>query len=164
MASFEDAWRMYEEALTRTVLRWTGGNRQWALDILQDTAERAMKQWPNVTRPWGFLRETAFNVFRTDWRRHRRSPTTESITPESVLPDDKAARAMADVEGSDLSSCVAELTDRERRAFLLAYYLNKERVDIAIDMRSSAGAINGLLRRARLRVLACLKRRRLDEQ
>ncbi len=143
--------------LYRFVSRRSGGSRELAEDITQETYLRAVREWRNGRRPdvpLAWLQTVARNLLLNHYRRK---------TPELV----EAARIEALFEdgprdGADAAALVywgLARISRRRGELLEAFYLEgKTTATIAQDFGISERAVEGRLRRARQALRTRLER------
>ncbi len=141
-------YRETVQELYRFVSRRSGGSRELAEDITQETFLRAVRDWRNGRRPdvpLAWLQTVARRLLLNHYRRK----TPELV--ESARID--ALFDQAPPDGSDAAALVywglARLS-RRRGALLEAFYLEgKKTAAIALEFGISERAVEGRLRRAR---------------
>ncbi len=141
-------YRQTVHELYRFVSRRSGGSRELAEDITQETYLRAVREWRNGRRPdvpLAWLQTVARNLLLNHYRRN---------TPEVV----EAARIEAlfddgPPDGPDAAAlvyCGLARLGRLRGELLEAFYLQgKNTATIAQEFEISERAVEGRLRRAR---------------
>ncbi len=159
-ADSRDVIGIYRETvheLYRFVSRRSGGSRELAEDITQETYLRAVREWRNGQRPdvpLAWLQTVARHLLLNHYRRK---------TPELV----EAARidAIFETGPSDRPDAVALVywglarLGRRRRELLETFYLEgKKTATIARDFGISERAVEGRLRRARQALRTRLER------
>ncbi|UCG33584.1 MAG: sigma-70 family RNA polymerase sigma factor [Phycisphaerales bacterium] len=131
------------------VSRRSGGSRELAEDVTQETYLRATTAWPSSGLPdcpLAWLRTVARNLLLNHYRR-RRPVSIEAADLDTVL-------GSAPSDGTEAARLVcwglARLKAREAR-LLEAFYIDERPVrSIAADFGVTERAIEGRLRRARL--------------
>ncbi len=156
----EDVIGIYRKTvheLYRFVSRRSGGSRELAEDITQETYLRAVREWRNGRRPdnpLAWLQTVARNMLLNYYRRK---------TPELI----EAARIEAlfedgTTDGPDAAALVywgLVRLGRRRGELLEAFYLEgKKTATIAQDFGISERAVEGRLRRARQALRTRLER------
>jgi RNA polymerase sigma-70 factor (ECF subfamily) len=136
------------EPLYGFVSRRTGGRRDLAEDVTQETYLRALSHWQNgglPAEPLAWLHRVARNLLADHYRR----AAHVSLTPErltELLASDAS-------ESSDAAALIGRALPRlgaRRAALLEAFYLDgKDTATIAAEMGISERAVEGRLRRAR---------------
>ncbi len=121
-------------------------------DVLQDALDLAWRRRAQFdpargsARAW-LLTITA-NVARKSWRRAR---------PDASLPNrDSAVLATDSSAAMDLARSVATLTDRQRLAVELYYYLGLPVTEVAAAMDCAEGTVKSTLADARVRLRSTL--------
>ena len=145
------------QELYRFVSRRSGGSRELAEDITQETYLRAVREWRNGRRPdvpLAWLQTVARRLLLNHYRRK----TPELV--ESARID--ALFDQAPPDGSDAAALVywglARLS-RRRGELLEAFYLEgKKTAVIALEFGISQRAVEGRLRRARQALRTRLER------
>ncbi len=150
-------YRETVQELYRFVSRRSGGSRQLAEDVTQETYLRAVREWrsgrqPNVPRAW--LQTVARNLLLNHYR--RKTPELVEAARIDALFDDGTT------DGPDAASLVywglARLS-RRRGELLEAFYLEgKKTATIAQEFGISERAVEGRLRRARQALRTQLER------
>lgn len=142
--------------LYQFVSRRTGGSRQLAEDITQETYLRAVDQWRNGQRPenaLAWLQTVARNLLLNHYRR-RRPELLEPSTIEGIFDTGTG-------DHLDANACLywgLSRLSRSSRDLLEAFYIDGESTRaIATKLGLSERAVEGRLRRARLALKACLK-------
>ncbi len=143
--------------LYRFVSRRSGGSRELAEDITQETYLRAVREWRNGRRPdnpLAWLQTVARNMLLNHYR--RKTPELIEAARIEALFDDGTT------DGPDAAALVywglARL-GRRRVELLEAFYLeDKTTATIAREFGISERAVEGRLRRARQALRARLER------
>lgn len=127
------------------------GSREDALDLAQDTCTRLWKSWSSVSAaedPLAYVATIMVNVQRSRWRRK----TLHEVPLEpSVNADTRESLAYEDVDA--LRQGLAALSDRQRRAIVLRYWVDLDDAAIAEALGCRPATVRSLLSRgiARLR-------------
>ena len=146
-----DVIRIYRETvqeLYRFVSRRSGGSRELAEDITQETYLRAVREWRNGRRPdvpLAWLQTVARRMLLNHYRR-KTPEVVEAARIEALFDDGQP-------DGPDAAALVywglARL-GRRRGELLEAFYLDgKKTATIALECGISERAVEGRLRRAR---------------
>ena len=150
-------YRETVQELYRFVSRRSGGSRELAEDITQETYLRALREWRSERRPdvpLAWLQTVARNLLLNHYR--RKTPELIDAARIDALFDDGPA------DGPDAAALVywglARL-GRRRGELLEAFYLeDKNTATIAREFGISERAVEGRLRRARQALRARLER------
>jgi RNA polymerase sigma-70 factor (ECF subfamily) len=153
--------RMYRETvrpLYRYVSRRVGGDRSLAEDLVQDAWMRALDAWPAggiPNEPLAWLIRVAHNSLVSHFRR----TVPGSVDAAAIDLEAPAFRPEAADTGQAVSWGLARL--RRRHADLLEsfYFDGKSVQDIAREHSLSERAVEGRLRRARLKLKSTLQRK-----
>jgi len=128
-------YQEFRSPLLRNVRRLTGGDLQWADDVVQETVFRAWRNAGKLNRDPGLLWAWLMTVARRiviDGRRRR------SVRPPEVEPDGLETAWVPDTSDSTLSSIVVSeaLTtlSEEHREALLQTYLRDRTINEAADI------------------------------
>ncbi len=150
-------YRETVQELYRFVSRRSGGSRDLAEDITQETYLRAVRQWRSGRRPdvpLAWLQTVARNLLLNHYRRKTPEPI-EAARIDALFEDGPP-------DGPDVAALVywglARL-GRRRGELLEAYYLEgKKTATIAREFAISERAVEGRLRRARQALRTQLER------
>ena len=156
-----DAYVREAAPLTAAISRAVDGDRQLAEDIAQESWLRAVLWWPlhgAPERPGAWLRTVSRNLLSNSRRRH---PTTSlDAVPPNVLgtPD---AGALQDIREQHalLHEAIAELPEEGRQLIASFYFQDRPIAEIAQSIGLSQRAVEGRLRRTRIRLRAVLESR-----
>lgn len=145
------ALRRYARALV--------GNAALADDLVQDTIERALRQWESlreVHRMAGWLRSILHNLYIDEMRRGHTRGHEQEI---SELSDDLALSAPAHdgATAIDLVRAMASLSVEHRQVLLLVGIENRNYRDIAEELHIPIGTVMSRLARGRERLRAALE-------
>ena len=151
---------IYQETirpLYRYVSRRVGGDTGLAEDLVQETWMRALDAWPSSgvpNEPLAWLTRVARNTLIDHFRRIQPAPVdpaTLNLEAEAFRPDDPGA---ATIVGWGLARL-----RRPHAEILEAFYFGEQAVrDIAAARGLSERAVEGRLRRARLKLKKVLKK------
>jgi RNA polymerase sigma-70 factor (ECF subfamily) len=148
--SDEELMAIYHEtvrSLYAYVSRRTGGQRELAEDIVQETYIRAWDHWHRrkVRQPLAWLKTVARNLLASHFRRlQTRSLDQMNFDPAAEVPDLNAPVAVAWVQWG-----LARLKKGQAR-ILESFYFDELPVrEIAREWKLSERAVEGRLRRAR---------------
>src|SRR5262249_18348715 len=143
------------------VSRRCGGDRPLAEDVVQETWLRAVDVWrkqglPDAPAAW--LTSVADNLLRSHYRRHTPLPLA-SITSESVLAvvDDGFNTESAEIERV-IHWGLAQLPARQSKLLEAFHFDERPVARIAAEFRLSERAVEGRLRRARLKLRRLIER------
>jgi RNA polymerase sigma-70 factor (ECF subfamily) len=143
--------------LYQFVSRRSGGSRELAEDVTQETYLRAVREWQSGRRPdvpLAWLQTVARNLLLNHYRR-KTPELVEAARIEAIFDDNKT-------DGPDAAALVywglARLS-RRRGELLEAFYLEgKKTAAIAREFGISERAVEGRLRRARQALRTQLER------
>jgi RNA polymerase sigma-70 factor (ECF subfamily) len=154
-------YRLTVRPLYAYVFHRAGGQRELAEDTVQETFMRAVSDWqrkgpPEVPLAW--LKTVARNLLISHYRKLR---------PETVgaLPDlEDGSSDLEKTNGIVMLSCgLARLKEGHARLLEAFYFDEKSVREIASEMGLSERAVEGRLRRARLKLRRQLDRLVLDK-
>lgn len=130
------------------------GDADMAVDVAQEALARACAHWSRVSRmaaPGAWVHRVAINEANSAARkrsreRHARDRAASAHPRHEELP----IEAMADVR-----SALARLSDRQRKAVVLRYYLDLSARDAAYVMNCAEGTVRALTHQAltRMRII-----------
>lgn len=149
------ALRRYARALT--------GNTAFADDLVQDTIERALRQWEGLRdthRLPSWLRSILHNLYIDELRRSRSRGRAEEI---SDMADDLALSMPAEdgTTGIDFARAMASLSAEHRQVLILVGIENKNYRDVAEELGIPIGTVMSRLARGRERLRSALEGERL---
>lgn len=157
----EEAYTAEAGPLSAAITRAVHGDRQLAEDIAQESWLRAVLWWPVhgvPDRPGAWLRTVSRNLL---FNAHRRRPadSLESVPPEALgVPDASAVQEAAE-QHALLHEVIAELPEEGRQLIVAYYFDERPLAEIARGAGLSARAVEGRLRRTRIRLRAVLESR-----
>lgn len=145
------ALRRYARALV--------GNTALADDLVQDTIERALRQWEclrEAQRLAGWLRSILHNLYIDELRRSRTRGHDQEITE---LADDAALSVPAHdgTAAIDFVRAMGSLSVEHRQVLLLVGIENKNYRDIADELGIPIGTVMSRLARGRERLRSALE-------
>jgi RNA polymerase sigma factor (sigma-70 family) len=120
------------------------GSRAVAEEIVQDAFVVTSERWSNVVNHGAYLRTCVVNGCRMTLRRRATEARINVYLPEGVDPP---------TELIDLRDALARLSERQRIAIVLRYFLDLPDAEIAQVLGAREATVRSLVRRA-LRVLA----------
>lgn len=129
------------------VSRRTGGRRDLAEDIVQETYIRAWQHWhrQEVQNPLAWLKTVAHNLLASHYRKLQPQSWEEAgFDPASETPDLDAPDVVALVQWG-----LTRIRKRHARILECFYFDGQPVRDIAREWRISERAVEGRLRRAR---------------
>ena len=158
---FNDAYAKEAGPLTAAITRAVHGDRQLAEDIAQESWLRAVLWWPLhgvPERPGAWLRTVSRNLL---FNARRRSPTTplDAAPPESLRTPDMSALQEHDEQNTLLHEAIAGLPEEGRQLITSFYFEERPITEIAQSAGLSDRAVEGRLRRTRIRLRAVLESR-----
>jgi RNA polymerase sigma factor (sigma-70 family) len=137
------------EAEARTLFRRlcvVTGNSAEAEEIMQDAFLAVWERWDRVERmdsPTGYLYRTAMNLFRSRARRAALAIRKRFLLAPTIEPFSEIE------ERADLITALAELTPRQRAAFVLTDGLEFSSDEAAQTLGVTSGTVRSLASRAR---------------
>jgi len=145
-----DVWRY---------LRFLGCEPFEADDLTQDTFLALLRRPPQDPRALPrWLRTTALNLFRNRGRRPRPGVVLDEVALEAGwLRNVGAGHSDGYLEA--LNECLRGLSDDQRSALRLLHGEGRSRAEIAVTLGLAIEGVKSLLRRARARLQACVRRR-----
>jgi RNA polymerase sigma-70 factor (ECF subfamily) len=141
-ASFTAWVRPHWSYMDRLALRLVGGSA--AEDVVQEALAAAWRSWRRFDPGRGSARAWLLAIVANKARDHMHR---SSARPE--LPDEQVATGSQPDAAIDLSSALAQLTERRRTAVALHYYLGLSVEECAEVMDCSAGTVKSTLSDAR---------------
>jgi RNA polymerase sigma-70 factor (ECF subfamily) len=159
-AQFTELYRSLVDAVYAYASRRSGGQRQLAEDVTQETWLRAVREWrqhgvPNEPLAW--LTTVARNLLLNHLRRREGVPI-DAISPEEVLRAVERDDVGDSAEIATLVNGALERLPRKEARLLEAFHFERQRVSqLARAYGISERAVEGRLRRARERLRAELK-------
>jgi RNA polymerase sigma-70 factor, ECF subfamily len=143
----------------RRYARALAGNSALADDLVQDTIERALRQYENLRemqRLAGWLRSILHNLYIDELRRSRTRGHEEKV---SDMADDLAL-SMPAHDGTtaiDFARAMASLSLEHRRVLILVGIENKNYRDVAEELGIPIGTVMSRLARGRERLRSALE-------
>ncbi|MGH1561721.1 sigma-70 family RNA polymerase sigma factor [Mumia sp. DW29H23] len=127
------------------------GSREDALDLAQETCERLWRSWSTVSSaddPKAYVATIMANLQRSRWRRRR----PVEVPYEASLHADPG-EGVGFEEADALRRGLDRLTDRQRKAIVLRYWVDLDDATIAEALGCRPATVRSLLARgiARLR-------------
>ena len=127
------------------------GSREDALDLAQETCERLWRSWPVVSAaddPQAYVATIMANLQRSRWRRRR----PHEVTYDAAVHVD-AGGGLGFEEVDALRRGLDRLTDRQRKAIVLRYWVDLDDATIGEALGCRPATVRSLLARgiARLR-------------
>ncbi|MFD1825715.1 MULTISPECIES: SigE family RNA polymerase sigma factor [Mumia] len=127
------------------------GSREDALDLAQETCTRVWKSWPSVSTaedPKAYVATIMANLQRSRWRRKK----LREVPYEPAVHAD-APSGLAYEEVDALRQGLDALSDRQRRAIVLRFWVDLDDAAIAEALGCRPATVRSLLSRgiARLR-------------
>lgn len=158
---FNDAYANEAGPLTAAITRAVHGDRQLAEDIAQESWLRAILWWPLhgvPERPGAWLRTVSRNLL---FNARRRRPTTplDAAPPESLGTPDMSALHEHGEQHALLHEAIAGLPEEARQLIASFYFEERSIAEIAQSAGLSDRAVEGRLRRTRIRLRAVLESR-----
>jgi RNA polymerase sigma factor (sigma-70 family) len=114
-----------------------------AEDVVMTAFVRLADRIDGLERPGGWLRTTVVNECR---RRLRDQSRRRRIWSERVVPSSRGGVSNASDEYVD--DLLVDLSDRERVAIVLTYYLDYSHEEIAVVLGCRRGTVKSLIHRA----------------
>ncbi len=122
-----------------------------AADAAQEAMARAWRDWVRISAegsdPGAWTRTVALNLCRDRWRRAK--------VADAHRPEGPAPRA-DDLPDIDLHRALAGLTERQREAVVLRYWVDLDLAGVALAMDVSVGSVKQHLARAHRHLAAVL--------
>jgi RNA polymerase sigma-70 factor (sigma-E family) len=156
-AEFEQFVAGAAEDLLRTayLVVWDAATAE---DLVQECLFRVARRWPRVRRmdhPGAYARRVLVNLALRGSKRRARD-RSELQWPGDALADrqdDVAQRALTSVESAaQLVDALGELSERQRTALVLRYFLDLSEPEVAKAMGCSVGTVKSTSSRALERV------------
>jgi RNA polymerase sigma-70 factor (ECF subfamily) len=146
-------------------LRYLGASEPQADDLAQETflavLEKPFQQRCDEATA-AYLRTVARNRFLALVRKEKNGPTAAELEIAEEVWSQTAA-AGTDEYLDSLDDCLAELTERARRAIELRYRDERSRRDIAAALEMTEDGVKTLLRRTREALRECVERKVKEE-
>lgn len=150
--------RIYDDTLAELygyVSRRSGGQRELAEDVTQETWVRALREWRQrgvPKNPLGWLTTVARNLLVSHFRR-RESISLDAVSPEEIMAavDANAVTDSAEV-ATVVSQALARIPEAEARLLETFHYDRLKMSQLAEVYGISERAVEGRLRRARERL------------
>jgi len=136
-------YEQHARPLLGYALRLSGGDRQRAEDVVQETLLRAwrhpqtLERTPDAVRPWLFT--VARNIAVDNYRARRaRPPEVGSAGLEVIAVDDEVDRAL---EAWQVADALANLSTDHRRVLVETYYKGHSVAEAAAVLGIPAGTV-----------------------
>jgi RNA polymerase sigma-70 factor (ECF subfamily) len=154
-AQFTELYRSLVDAVYAYASRRSGGQRQLAEDVTQETWLRAVREWRErgvPTEPLAWLTTVARNLLLNQLRQREGVPI-ETISPAEVL----RAVERDDISDSEeiaarVNRALERLPPNEARLLEAFHYERRRVAQLALAYGISERAVEGRLRRARERL------------
>ncbi|HEY7439238.1 MAG TPA: sigma-70 family RNA polymerase sigma factor [Acidimicrobiia bacterium] len=134
--SFADCYRELRPEMVRLATLLVG-NREVAVDLVQDAFVGLHRAWHRVRAPEAYVRRAL--VYRC--RSHHRRRAVERRYLRS------AAKDVSELDADELTDALAALTPRQRAAIVLRYYADLPDAEIATALRCRVGTVPSLIHR-----------------
>lgn len=147
--------------LTASITRAVNGDRQLAEDIAQESWLRAVLWWPlhgAPERPGAWLRTVSRNLLSNS-RRRRPTTSLDAVPTEFLGTPDVGALHETGEQHALLHEAVADLPEEARQLIESFYFHDRPIAEIAQSVGISHRAVEGRLRRTRIRLRAVLESR-----
>ena len=146
---FDDFLEMHLASLGRYAGVLTG-DRHLAEDVLSDALINASTRWDLIGQmeyPLAYVRRIVASTYVADRRRHQRRRTTSHADPAGSLasPEDPQARLE---DRDELDQLLRGLTQTQRAAVVMRFYLDLPDTDIAHALGCSPGTVRSTISRA----------------
>jgi RNA polymerase sigma factor (sigma-70 family) len=154
-----DIYRSTIDDLYDFVARRCGGDRGLAEDITQETWLRAVDAWRQglPERPGAWLTRVAANLI-SNHQRHRKVERIDDAADPDAVPDERAAEDSG--RRRHLLQRALDALPAAQRRLIDAFHFDRKKVaEIASSSGASRRAVEGRLRRARIRL-----RRQVDHE
>lgn len=160
-AGIQDIYSRDAGPLQASIARAAGGDLQLAENVAQESWLRALLYWPArgvPDRPGAWLRTVSRNIL---FNEHRRRPAVslDDADPGALRATDLEATLERSAMHDTLHAAVAELPPDGRQLVESHYFAGQPIAEIARDLAVSERAVEGRLRRARLRLRSVLELR-----
>ena len=136
-------YEQHARPLLGYALRLSGGDRQRAEDVVQETLFRAwrhpeaLERTPDAVRPWLFT--VARNIAVDHYRARRARPVEAGPSGLEVIPvDDDVDRAL---EAWQVTDALASLSGDHRRVLVETYYKGRSVAEAAATLGIPAGTV-----------------------
>lgn len=136
-------YEQHARALLGFALRLTGGDRQRAEDVVQETLLRAwrhpeaLERTPDAVRPWLFT--VARNIAVDAYRARRSRPIEAGPDALELVPvDDDVDRAL---EAWQVTDALTSLSDDHRRVLIETYYHGRSVAEAAAELGIPPGTV-----------------------
>jgi RNA polymerase sigma-70 factor (ECF subfamily) len=161
--AFDDVPRLHGDALYKCALQLTC-DRSAALDLVQDTYERALRRGLDGVPPEnvrGWLVVIARNQFVDNYRAHKRSPITSELhVPEPMAPDPDGEETSpwSSIRVADVRRVLGRLSPTLLGVFRLHAFEGLHYAAISERLGIPISTVGTRLRRARLQLRHALLR------
>lgn len=160
-ARIHDIYASDAAPLRASVARAAGGDLQLAEDVAQESWLRAILYWPAQgvpDRPGAWLRTVSRNILFNE-RRRRPTVNIDDADPAALRAPDMEAKREQLALHDTLHAALAELPSDGRGLVESHYFGGQPLGEIARNLGVSERAVEGRLRRARLRLRSVLEMR-----
>ncbi len=147
--------------LRASIARTAGGDLQLAEDVAQESWLRALLYWPErgiPDRPGAWLRTVSRNILFNE-RRRRPQVSLDDADPGALRAPDLEATLERSAMHDTLHAALAELPSNGRQLVESHYFAGQPLGEIATNLGVSERAVEGRLRRARIRLRSVLELR-----
>lgn len=149
------------EVLRTSLARASGGDRNLAEDIAQESWLRAVLYWPThgvPDKPGAWLRTVSRNILYNEGRR-RRVVRLDDVAPGVLRISHYGASLESSEQHAMLGVALGELPAKDRHLVEAHYFSGQSLEEIATGLGLSERAVEGRLRRIRIRLRAVLEAR-----
>lgn len=156
---FETIYADESDALSGIAIHASGGDHDLAADIAQETWLRALLSWPKggvPERPGAWLRTVSRNIMLNQHRR-RALVRLDDIDPRAVPIVDPDAALDRAATNSAIHAALEQLAPDERGLVQSFYFSGDQTASIAHRLGVSNRAVEGRLRRVRMRLRIILE-------
>ena len=150
-SDFEEAYRRHYQAVYRTCRRFAAGDREWAMDVTQDTFLRLAERLPELDESVsiaGWLNRVAVNLCVDRLRRYQVLSRISSYLPSREQPKnpERELQEFRDLERVEHE--LARLPDRERMIVVLIHWMHMTQEEAAAQVGYSRSYTAKLYQRA----------------
>lgn len=156
---FETIYADEADALSGIAIHASGGDHDLAADIAQESWLRALLSWPKggvPERPGAWLRTVSRNITLNQHRR-RALVRLDDVDPRAVPMVDLDAVLEQEEASSAIHAALERLAPDERGLVQSFYYAGDRTANIATRLGVSNRAVEGRLRRIRMRLRTILE-------
>ena len=151
-ARFEELHRAHKDAVLRVALRYAGGRRAFAEDVVQETF---MKAWQNIDRlregdagGWLYVVATRTALSRLRHEAVRNNPLVRWFAPLPAQARDAAHDVEVSSEARASMQALDVLPPAQRVAFWMVHVDEKPLADVARVLECSVSYVSRLVSRA----------------